>query len=276
MGFVQLSDDLANWRWIDDKNTVYVYLRLLLKAAWSDRFQNGVEIKRGQAVISQNEFAKTCGISRQELRTILDRLVSTNKIRRTPTAKCSIITLIEYDCATNTLTGNQPSGNQQATNVQPTLNQPTLYNTNIQTSKQTNTAPAAREGGVLSEYFDKFWSAYPKKTAKQSALKAFLKLNPDEELLNKMLSSLEQQKKSVQWTKDNGQYIPYPATWLNGKRWEDELQQPVTKNAKNFGYDSMPKTEEEWLEGFRTTADDNRIASMPRTEEEWLEGFKLS
>lgn len=272
MGFVKLPNDLKEWEWFDDKETTHVYLWLLLSAAWSDRRYKGTEIKRGQVVTTQFEMAKECGITRQKLRTILERLVSTKKITQTPTTKFSIITLLDYDCATD----GQPTNNQQITNEQPTNNQPSLYNKKDKNIRNPETAPAAREGGVLSEYFDKFWSCYPKKTAKQSALKAFLKLNPDEELLNKMLSSLEQQKKSVQWTKDNGQYIPYPATWLNGKRWEDELQQPVTKNAKNFGYDSMPKTKEEWLEGFRTTADDNRVPSMPKTKEEWLEGFKLS
>jgi hypothetical protein len=29
-------------------------------------------------------------------------------------------------------------------------------------------------------------------------------------------------KNSQQWTKDGGQFIPMPATWLNGRRWEDE------------------------------------------------------
>ena len=38
-----------------------------------------------------------------------------------------------------------------------------------------------------------------------------------------MLKAIEKQKGSEQWTKDNGQYIPHPSTWLNQSRWEDEL-----------------------------------------------------
>jgi len=37
-----------------------------------------------------------------------------------------------------------------------------------------------------------------------------------------MLAALDWQKKSQSWTKDNGQFIPLAATWLNGRRWEDE------------------------------------------------------
>jgi len=37
-----------------------------------------------------------------------------------------------------------------------------------------------------------------------------------------MMTALETQKASEKWLKDNGQYIPNPATWLNQRRWEDE------------------------------------------------------
>lgn len=72
------------------------------------------------------------------------------------------------------------------------------------------------------ELFERFWSSYPRKTAKRNALRAFEKLNVTEALLTEMLAALDWQRHSEQWTKDNGSYIPHPATWLNGRRWEDE------------------------------------------------------
>jgi len=79
--------------------------------------------------------------------------------------------------------------------------------------------------------FQAFWSAYPRKTAKANAFKAFEKLNPDDDLMRVILRALSRWSKSEQWTKDNGQYIPHAATWLNGRRWEDELkgQEPERK-----------------------------------------------
>ena len=38
------------------------------------------------------------------------------------------------------------------------------------------------------------------------------------------MKKLEIFKKSYNWNKDNGQYIPNPTTWLNQKRWEDEIE----------------------------------------------------
>lgn len=77
--------------------------------------------------------------------------------------------------------------------------------------------------------FAQFWDVYPKKKSKQAAEKAFQKIAPDEALLKTMLNAIEEQKKSAEWQKDNGQFIPYPATWLNGRRWEDEINIGVNK-----------------------------------------------
>lgn len=68
--------------------------------------------------------------------------------------------------------------------------------------------------------FARFWASYPRKEGKQKAAAAFGKVTVSTDIL---LAALERQKKSSQWTKDNGQFIPHPATWLNGKRWEDEV-----------------------------------------------------
>jgi len=67
-----------------------------------------------------------------------------------------------------------------------------------------------------------FWEAYPRKIAKIKAEGAFEKINPDETLLAIMIESINRSKSSRDWQKSEGQYIPYPASWLNNKRWEDK------------------------------------------------------
>ncbi len=71
---------------------------------------------------------------------------------------------------------------------------------------------------------EEFWPAYPKKRGKAVAYKAWMKLFMTHGLKNIILRGLEQQKKSPDWRKEGGKYIPYPATWLNQRRWEDELE----------------------------------------------------
>lgn len=68
-----------------------------------------------------------------------------------------------------------------------------------------------------------FWSVYPKKVNRKKAWVIWRKLRPDAALVSVILNALEQQKRSDRWTRDGGRYIPDPTTWLNGRRWEDEL-----------------------------------------------------
>ena len=121
----------------------------------------------------------------------------------------------------------------------PMLENRTQYNTKEYNTKEFITKefitkdipPISPKGGKdCSDLFNQFWTAYPKHIAKQSAVKAFEKLKPDEKLLEAMLKAIEMQKESKQWEKDGGAFIPYPATWLNQRRWEDELPQVETDN----------------------------------------------
>jgi hypothetical protein len=78
-----------------------------------------------------------------------------------------------------------------------------------------------REENNTNDQFEIFYKAYPRKVAKPNALKAWLKKKPD---LQVVLKSLESYKKSKGW--ENKEFIPHPATWINGERWADEVDQP--------------------------------------------------
>lgn len=90
------------------------------------------------------------------------------------------------------------------------------------------------------EAFEQFWKAYPRKVAKGAARKAWAKLNPPPALQHKITQALAWQRTQEQWTKDGGQYIPHPATWLNHERWDDEpVQVQPTKG----------RVSENWADG---------------------------
>lgn len=75
----------------------------------------------------------------------------------------------------------------------------------------------------LKNQFAEFWKEYPRKVAKAKAEKAWESVKPTDEVFEKIMQAVRRQKISEQWRKDNGQYIPHPTTWLNQKRWEDEI-----------------------------------------------------
>lgn len=111
-------------------------------------------------------------------------------------------------------------------------------NANFATEEEANQANASNKNKNkeirdkkkdIDILFDRFWSEYPRKEAKQAAKAEFEKLKPTEELLLTMLEAIEKQKQSTQWQESGGQYIPHPRTWLHNKRWEDEVKQTSTK-----------------------------------------------
>ena len=71
-----------------------------------------------------------------------------------------------------------------------------------------------------SGWFELFWKNYPRKVGKGAAERAWEKVSPN--IYPAILKAIELQKRSEQWLRDGGQYIPHPSTWLNEKRWLDE------------------------------------------------------
>lgn len=83
------------------------------------------------------------------------------------------------------------------------------------------------DGAGYTEDFLKFWEAYPKKVGKGGAFSRWKRaVRPETSVL---LEALSKQVVSDQWTRDGGQYIPNPETWLSQRRWEDDLFVPVAE-----------------------------------------------
>lgn len=70
---------------------------------------------------------------------------------------------------------------------------------------------------VLKFPFEDFWSAYPRKQGKSEAQKKWLKLSESD---RKQVMAFLTRKPYAQTEK---QFIPMASTFLNQKRWEDEL-----------------------------------------------------
>ncbi|KTD53475.1 lvrA [Legionella santicrucis] len=82
----------------------------------------------------------------------------------------------------------------------------------------------------VSAQFEAFWKAYPKKNAKQKAWEEFLKLQPSEELFQRIIKAVQEQTKATTALKSRGLWIPkwkFPANWLAQHCWEDEIDVSV-------------------------------------------------
>lgn len=92
----------------------------------------------------------------------------------------------------------------------------------VEMAQGSGELPVDHSRTLIQKRFDQFWSSYPKKVGKGAAEKSWKRIKPTKELQEKIMSALQKVKKTEQWERENGRYIPNPSTWLNQKRWEDE------------------------------------------------------
>ena len=78
--------------------------------------------------------------------------------------------------------------------------------------------------------FDDFWAYYPKKVAKQDALKAWGQLTMFDQVDIEQVYELHVRT----WRGKEPQFIPHPATWLRGRRWEDDLSAESQQSRREF------------------------------------------
>jgi uncharacterized protein YdaU (DUF1376 family) len=108
-----------------------------------------------------------------------------------------------------------------STDVQPTNN-----HNQEPITKEKSKPPIPPKGAEVSDEFAQFWNAYPKKVGKDAALRVWKKLGSPVATLQNIKTALAWQRESEQWTKDQGQFIPNPATYLSQGRWQDERPEP--------------------------------------------------
>lgn len=93
---------------------------------------------------------------------------------------------------------------------------------------------------IYKEKFELFWEEYPKKVNKFKTEEWFNKNKLTDEQFNLIIAKLKKFKGTSDWKKDNGKYIPYPTTWLNQKRWEDDVPEDASSP------ENVAKYSEEW------------------------------
>lgn len=117
-GWIKLHRKILKWEWYDDKNTLCLFLHLLLKANHEEGRWHGHVVPRGSLITGRKKLAKDLGMSEQNVRTSLTRLKSTNEITIETTNNFSLIKVNNWD--SHQLTNQQ--ANQRLTNDQPATN----------------------------------------------------------------------------------------------------------------------------------------------------------
>ena len=127
-GWICLYKKLINWEWYQDGNTCRLFIHLLLLANYEDKRWHGILIKRGQLITSSEHLAKDLNLSRQQIRTALDKLKSTNEITTKSTNKYTLITIEKYEDYQHKEDKNNQQESHQNNNQITTTNNKTNIN----------------------------------------------------------------------------------------------------------------------------------------------------
>jgi hypothetical protein len=117
-GWIKLHRQILEWEWYSDNNCFRLFLHLLLKANHKEKRFKGIELKVGSIVTSRDLLARETGLSSQQIRTALNKLISTNEITSETSSQGTILQIVSYEkyqVATNEITNEQPTSNQRVT-----------------------------------------------------------------------------------------------------------------------------------------------------------------
>ena len=117
-GWIKLHRQILEWEWYSDNNCFRLFTHLVLKANYKQKRFKGIELKIGSIVTSRDILARETGLSSQQIRTALNKLISTNEVTSVTSSQGTIIQIVNYEkyqVETNETTNEQPTDNQQVT-----------------------------------------------------------------------------------------------------------------------------------------------------------------
>lgn len=238
-GFIKIHRRMLKWEWFSDVNTTHLFIYLLLVANWEDKKWQGQIIKRGQVVTGLKNLSTSAGLSIQQTRTSLKKLVSTNEITIKSTNKYSVITIEKY----GDYQRKNEESNKQITNEQQTNNK------QITTTKELKELKEIYNNNNIYAYTEKLFERFLSATEKEEITKW-----PDTELTMYAI------KQAMLYGKSNVKYVSkiIEAYGRENIRTVQQAQQREREYAeakkrkqemkRNNGYQKNTKTiEPEWL-----------------------------
>lgn len=192
-----------------------------------------VEVDRGQFIFGRKSAAKELKMNQSSVRNRMVKLKNIGNLDIQSAKQYSLVTICNYNKYQNDENKVGQAKGQAKDRQRTPKGHPKDTNKNPKNYKKYNTPPTPPRGGNgYDPIFLKFWEIYPRKEGKAKAAQSWKKIRKPAATLDQIKTALEWQIKSEQWTKDNGQFIPNPTTYLNQRRWEDENNQSKLEAAK--------------------------------------------
>ena len=216
LGWIKLHRTLLNKGYYKKSTFVHLWVHCLLRANHKDTeiLWNGktIMLHRGQFITGRNALSRETGINRSSVDRILKFFEIEHQIEQQMSNTSRLISITNYDKHQDIEPPLEPRvSHERATGEPP-----------VSTDKNDKKEKNVKNDKIYTSDFLEFWKVYPKKKGKKKAFKAW-RIAKDKPAIENILQSVQSQLKSKDWNKEDGQFIPHPASWLNGGCWDDEL-----------------------------------------------------
>ena len=134
-GFIKLHRKIIDWEWYDDINTKTLFIHILLMANYEDRKWHGETVKRGSFLTSYQTLATQTGLTMQQVRTSIKKLLSTNDITKVTSNKNTVIIVPNYNLYKAVQQTEEQTNNIEETNEQHSNNIQVTTTKNIKNKK---------------------------------------------------------------------------------------------------------------------------------------------
>ena len=225
MCYILIYRDIKNhWIWDDkpfDKSRAWI--DLIMSANYNGvKVMLGneiVEVKRGEFITSQKKLKNLWGWSISKIRSFLEMLEKDNMIVLKKDSKKTAIEIVNYDDYQIPQIANESE--KDCKKIAFRLEKETNNTKELKEIKEKNISLVQKDilNSLQRENFNLFWAMYPNKKARGDAERGWLKINPNEELMNNIIRGVERYINFDKRYKEG--YISLPATWLNKKEWEN-------------------------------------------------------
>ena len=234
-GFILLSRELLKSDVFASQKLLKIWIWCLLKANHKDRTiplkvgkgERLVKVKRGSFIFGRFKAEEELYIDGSTIYKLMKKLTELDMISIKSNNQYSIVTICKYNTyqdvnSYKVATKEQPSNNQVTTKEQPS-----------NTTKKVNKDKKDKKDNIILDantHFDFFWNNYNKKVGDKNKCEKIwnnLDLNTQQTILDTLPEFIKQYP--------DKQYQPYPTTYLNQKRWNDEIIIKTTTNGKQQG-----------------------------------------
>ena len=217
-----------------------VFIHCLIKANHTDKKWRGIEVKRGQFIGSYDSVAKDLNLTVSKVRTSLKKLILTHEMTIKGGNQHTVFTIENYDSYQGLAVESQTDDNQIANESQTDDNQIAA------TKNLKNLENEKNDKNSVEIAFEVFYKAGLVKKSKQAALKSFKSICKNGkktpiEIADHLAADIKKRISAKQFGIDQ----LHPSTYLNGRRWEDEITQTATSiTTQRTGFSSIDYNEE--------------------------------